>query len=310
DIKVKSNTDKGTQFNVLIPITTNAETLSTTINKERIHQDVKDFYAPLNADSFKEIITETDEKPEVLIIEDNADVRKFLQICLSDLFQLSFSYDGLDGVTKAIETVPDLILSDVMMPGKDGLEVCSELKHHEITSHIPIVLLSARADLDSRVAGLESGADVYMLKPFDKRELRAQLTSLLEQRHEHQARYADPSAPLDGAVDNVKAKEDEFVLRVRNTILEHLDDTEFSVMHLCRAVLLSRTQLHKKLKALTGQSASLFIRQIRLYAGLDLLKTTELNVAEIAYMVGFEDPNYFSRCFTHEFGTTPSETRK
>src|SRR4030095_2219331 len=133
DIKVKSNTDKGTQFNLLIPITTNAETLSTTINKERIHQDVKDFYTPLNADSFKEIITETDEKPEVLIIEDNADVRKFLQICLSDLFQLSFSYDGLDGVTKAIETVPDLILSDVMMPGKDGLEVCSELKHHEIT---------------------------------------------------------------------------------------------------------------------------------------------------------------------------------
>jgi len=310
EIKVRSSTDKGTQFDLSLPITTQAETISSIINKVRINQDIKDFYAPLITDEMEEIILETDEKPEVLIIEDNQDVMKFLQVCLGDLFQLSFAYDGQEGVTKAIETVPDLILSDVMMPIKDGITVCKELKHHQCTSHIPIVLLSAKTDLDSRVAGLESGADVYMLKPFEKRELRAQLNSLLEKRQEQQARYSDPSLPLENGVDPVKAKEDEFVVRVRSIIAEHLDDADFSVMHLCRAIFLSRTQLHKKLKALTGQSASLFIRQIRLYAGLDLLKTTDLNINEIAYQVGFDDPNYFSRCFAQEFGSSPSETRK
>ncbi|MEP6794498.1 MAG: ATP-binding protein, partial [Saprospiraceae bacterium] len=310
EIKVKSNTEKGTQFNLLLPITTEAEILPASIAKERITRDVKEFYTPLSGNAVEEIIIDTDEKPEVLIIEDNQDVMKFLQVCLGDLFQLSFAHDGQEGITKAIETVPDLVLSDVMMPVKDGLTVCRELKHHQCTSHIPIVLLSAKADLDSRVAGLESGADVYMLKPFDKRELRAQMTSLLEQRREHQARYADLSVPLEKSVHEGNAREDEFVERVRNSVLAHLDDTDFSVMHLCRAVFLSRTQLHKKLKALTGQSASLFIRQIRLFAGLDLLKTTDLSISEIAYQVGFDDPNYFSRCFSQEFGAPPSETRK
>ncbi len=310
EIKVKSNTDKGTQFNLIFPITTNAKMLPVSIPKERISRDVKDFYTPVNADVVEEILMDAEEKPEVLIIEDNADVMKFLQVCLGDLFQLSFAHDGQEGINKAIETVPDLLISDVMMPVKDGLAVCKELKLHQITSHIPIILLSAKADLDSRVEGLESGADVYLLKPFDKRELRAQMTSLLEQRSEHQARYADLSVPLQKPVNEVNAREDEFVERVRNSVLAHLDDANFSVMHLCRAVFLSRTQLHKKLKALTGQSASLFIRQIRLFAGLNLLKTTDLSISEIAYLVGFDDPNYFTRCFTQEFGSPPSETRK
>ncbi|MGB3079910.1 MAG: ATP-binding protein [Saprospiraceae bacterium] len=310
EIKVKSNIDKGTQFNLVIPITTQAEFLPVSIPKERISREVKDFYTPVNADVVDEIMMDAEEKPEVLIIEDNQDVMKFLQVCLGDLFQLSFAHDGQEGIKKAIETVPDLILSDVMMPVKDGLAVCRELKLNQITSHIPIVLLSAKADLESRVAGLESGADVYMLKPFDKRELRAQLGSLLEKQREHQARYANPVVPLEVAEDDIKAKEDEFVVRVRNVILEHLDNAEFGVMQLCRAVFLSRTQLHKKLKALTGQPASLFIRQIRLYSALNLLKTSDLNINEIAYQVGFDDPNYFSRCFSQEFGTPPSETRK
>lgn len=310
EIKVKSTPDKGTQFNLLLPITTEAEIRPSTIAKERITRDVKDFFIPLSSEHAEEILNDADEKPEVLIIEDNVDVMKFLQVCLGDLFQLSFAHDGQEGINKAIESVPDLIVSDVMMPVKDGLTVCRELKHHQCTSHIPIILLSAKADLDSRVEGLESGADVYMLKPFDKRELRAQMTTLLEQRREHQARYADLSAPIQKSGDESSAREDEFVERVRSSVLSHLDDADFSVMHLCRAVYLSRTQLHKKLKALTGQSASLFIRQIRLFAGLDLLKTTDLSVSEIAYRVGFDDPNYFSRCFAQEFGSPPSETRK
>ena len=246
----------------------------------------------------------------ILIIEDNQEVMKYLQVCLGDLFQLSFSQNGQDGINKAIETVPDLVLSDVMMPGKDGLTVCKELKHHQCTSHIPIVLLSAKADPDSRVAGLESGADVYMLEPFDKRALRVQLVRLLEERKEHHARYSDPTVPLEVVNDPVKAKEDEFVTRVRKVINDHLDDSGFSVMNLCRAVFLSRTQLHKKLTALTGMSALPFITDTRLFASLDLLKNSDLPITEIAYKVGFTDPNYFTRCFSKRFGKPPGETRK
>lgn len=310
EIKVKSVPDKGTQFNLFFPVKTKSKTLVAEIDKGRITQDVIDFYTPLSSEELEDIKNGTDDRPEVLIIEDNADVIKYLQVCLGDLFQLSFSQNGQDGINKAIERVPDLILSDVMMPGKDGLEVCKELKHHQCTSHIPIVLLSAKSDLDSRVAGLDSGADVYMLKPFDKRELRAQLARLLEERQEHQSRYADPTIPLEEVPSPGKPMEDEFVTRVRNAINDRLDDDKFSVMHLCRAVFLSRTQLHKKLKALTGLPAREFITELRLFTALDLLKTTDLSITEIAYRVGFSDPNYFTRCFTAKFGKPPSETRK
>ncbi|MEO5906165.1 MAG: ATP-binding protein [Saprospiraceae bacterium] len=309
DIKVKSHLNKGTQFNITIPITTSADSDIQSASREQVRKDITEYYSPLSADNLEDMMLTSEERYEVLIIEDNPDVMKYLQVCLSDIFQLSFSTNGEDGIQKAIEKVPDLILSDVMMPIKDGLAVCRELKNNQVTSHIPIVLLSAKADPESRIAGLESGADVYFLKPFDKRELRAQLNTLLDQRRENQSRYADPTVSLAIAPDPGKAKEDEFVIRVRQIVAEKLDDSDFSVLHLCRAVYLSRTQLHKKLKALTGQSASLFIRQIRLYAAMDLLKTSDLSIAETAYKVGFEDPNYFSRSFAAEFGITPSETR-
>lgn len=308
EIKVKSVPEKGTQFNLFFPIKTKSKTPVAEVDKERIARNVQEFYTPFSPEALEDIVSES-EMPEVLIIEDNQDVMKYLQVCLGDIFQLSFSQNGQAGIDKAIETVPDLILSDVMMPGKDGIAVSKELKQHNCTSHIPIVLLSAKTDLDSRVAGLESGADVYMLKPFDKRELRAQLNRLLEERRERQSRYANPVAPLEQVADPAKAKEDEFVTKVRTVIMAHLDDAEFSVIHLCRAVFLSRTQLHKKLTALTGLSAGRYILELRLYAAVELLKNPSLTITEIAYMVGFTDPNYFTRCFTARFGKPPGETR-
>lgn len=309
-IDVKSNPEKGTQFNLQFPVTTYADTLSSEVNKDRISQDIKESYIHLSPEAIEEFTKTFDESPEVLIIEDNPDVIKYLQVCLGDIFQLSFSRNGEDGIAKAIETIPDLVISDVMMPGKDGYSVCMELKQHQGTNHIPLVLLSALSDVDSRVKGLESGADLYLLKPFEKRELRTQLRNLLLQRREQQVRYADGGRKTDIAGEGGKASEDEFVLRVRNIIEEHLDDSDFSVKELSRAVFLSRTQLHKKLKALTGQSAQPFIMDHRLNAALDLLKNTSFSIGEIAFRVGFEDPNYFSRCFAIKYGMTPSETRK
>lgn len=308
EISVTSNIGKGTQFVIKMPVKTNAEPVNEDLFRNKIIKEVPN-YIPHPEILKEESETETNsDLHEVLIVEDNADVVTFLQISLGDKFHLTVRNDGQAGIDKAIEMVPDVILSDIMMPVKDGFELCRELKANNITSHIPIILLSSKTDTASRITGLESGADFYMVKPFDKRELHLQIGQILESRRELQARYSDPSY-LQGISSADDTPEDEFLKKVKEIIYDHLDDSEFGILQLCRKIFVSRTQLHKKLKALTGLSASLFIRQIRLFAARELLKDDKLNVTEIAYRVGFTDPNYFTRCFTQEFGMPPSELR-
>jgi signal transduction histidine kinase/DNA-binding response OmpR family regulator len=309
DIHVKSSAGKGTIFTVTLPVRREAAIEGRPLIKEEIKTNINFYLPPDHQEEVSSLQDDVDDKPDVLIIEDNADVLKYLQICLGDLYKITTCRDGQSGIDKAIEIVPDLILSDVLMPVKDGLVVCHELKQNPVTSHIPIVLLSAKVDPESRIAGLESGADVYMLKPFEKQELRIQLHNLLEQRQELHRRYADFTHEPVKSEDAVPSKEDQFVSRAKAIVNEHLDDSEFSVTHFCRAIFLSRTQLHKKLTALTGLSASHFIRQIRLYTAQQFVKTTDLTITDIAYKVGFTDPNYFTRCYTQEFGEAPTETR-
>lgn len=308
EIQVKSVMGKGTTFTISLPLRTGVVSAGAPLLKEDIRSNVN-FYLPPSAQD--EIPAEEliEEKPDILIIEDNTDVIKYLQICLGDIYRITSCTDGLSGVEKAIEMVPDLILSDVLMPVKDGLALCRELKKHPITNHIPIILLSAKVDPEARLAGLESGADVYMVKPFEKNELRMQIHNLLERRQVLHARYLElqpASAPDSGPPS---PPEDPFVSKARDIVVQHIDESEFSVMHLYRAVFLSRTQLHKKLKALTGMSATHFIRHIRLSKAREFLKMGDQNITEIAYQVGFSDPNYFTRCYGEEFGESPSETR-
>jgi DNA-binding response OmpR family regulator len=230
---------------------------------------------------------------------------RLLHICLEDAYAISTAANGDDGIRLAIERVPALVLSDLMMPGTDGLGVCRALKAHVATSHIPIVLLSAKADPASRIEGLQSGADVYMVKPFDKDELRAQLHNLMARAQRFHQRYEGdqpdqgPSAP----------REDEFVARVREVIMEHLGDDQFSVGQLERAMFLSRSQLHKKLVALTGMPASRLIQRMRLQVARERLQDPTRTISDVAYEVGFTDPNYFTRCYVREYGETPRETR-
>ena len=309
EIHVKSATGKGTTFTVSLPVRNEAGLEGRPLVKDEIRSNIHFYLPPGQGEKASTIQDGAADKPDVLIIEDNADVIKYLQVCLSDLYEITCCNDGVSGIAKAIEIVPDLVLSDVLMPGKDGLAVCRELKQNPVTSHIPIVLLSAKVDAESRIAGLESGADVYMLKPFEKQELRMQLHNLLERRQEFHQRYADLARDPEKIEEAVPSREDQFVARAKGIVMEHLDDSEFSVTHFCRAIFLSRTQLHKKLTALTGLSASNFIREIRLIAGRQMVKTTDLTISDIAYKVGFTDPNYFTRCYTQEFGEAPTETR-
>jgi len=306
NIQVTSEVDKGTTFLISLPIT-NESLVQEAINpfqlgsigplKESLTEDpviMDDGYA---VDS---------SLPCLLIVEDNNDIVQFLVACLEDDYQLQIARNGQEGIDKAIELVPDLIVSDVMMPEKDGFELCDILKNDELTSHIPIILLTAKADMESKISGLKSGADAYLTKPFEPEELLIRLEKLFELRKTLQQRYA---SEIIESSDDLKI-EDEFIQKVRTILNENMENEDFGTVALCQKLRLSRTQVHNKIKALTDKSTSLFIRSIRLNRAKKLLQTTELNISEVGYQVGFSNPAYFSRIFTEEFGVPPARTRK
>lgn len=253
---------------------------------------------------------EDDQRPLLLVVEDNADVRFFISACVSDDYRVATAENGAAGIQKAIDRIPDIIISDVMMPEKDGLELCETLKNDERTSHIPIVLLTARADVESRMAGLRRGADDYLAKPFEPGELLVRLENLVKLRLRLQQRYAGMSELPAPSQDPDLAPEDAFLGRIRDVVESRLSETEFDMPRLERALGMSRSQVFRKVKALTGASPSVLIRNIRLQKSRELLRNSTLTIAEIAYEVGFSTPAYFSTMFQEAFGKTPSEWRQ
>ncbi|AMR28933.1 hypothetical protein A0257_18725 [Hymenobacter psoromatis] len=248
------------------------------------------------------------EAPLVLVIEDNADMRAYLRTVLAADYQLLEAPNGEVGLALAREHLPDLVLSDAMMPRLDGYGVCRALKLDERTSHIPLVLLTAKADLPSRLQGLDIGADAYLTKPFRREELLAQLRNLVLGRQQLQAAYrrslAEPTPPRPPTM------EEAFLTRVRQAVEAALDDETLGVETLSHELALSRTQLHRKLKALTGQAPGDFIRLVRLNRAHALLAGGTATVAEAAYQVGYGNPANFSTSFSRHFGYAPSETRR
>jgi YesN/AraC family two-component response regulator len=214
----------------------------------------------------------------------------------------------------ALKNVPDLIISDVMMPYKDGFEVCDTLKNDERTSHIPIIMLTAKADIQSKLEGLERGADAYLPKPFHKEELLLRIRKLLELRQKLQQHYLSlagfTEAPDERVIPNVDQIEDYFVIKARKVVETHLSDFDFNVEELCKEMMLSHSQIHRKLSALTGLSANKFIRYVRLNKAKELLQNSETTITAVAFDTGYNDPNYFGRVFKKEFGMTPQEWQK
>lgn len=317
DIAVESRPGVGTVFSATLP--------AFSVTEDMAQVRPEDFSAPLlpllaeppqsdppPADGL------ANDAPLVLLVEDNTDVRRYLAQCLRDQYRIIEAHDGQQGIDLALEQVPDLVVSDVMMPHKDGFEVCAALKNDDRTSHIPIVLLTARAAVEDRIAGLRRGADAYLTKPFHRAELLVTLEKLIESRRRLQARYSQMFAgePLDTAPtadapadDEVAVVEDVFLQKLRDIVEAHLSDAEFDMNQLSRAAGMSHSQIFRKLKALMGRSPSAFIRSVRLRHAADLLKNTALTVSEIAYETGFTSPAYFSTMFLEEFGKTPTESR-
>ncbi|MBV6438686.1 MAG: Sensor histidine kinase RcsC [Saprospiraceae bacterium] len=246
----------------------------------------------------------------ILLVEDHADVVRYLTACLGEQYRLSVASDGIQGMEQALEHIPDLIISDVMMPRMDGFELCATLKRDDRSSHIPIILLTAKGDISSKLEGLQHGADTYLIKPFNKQELLVRVQNLLELRRSLQAHYlalaASSAAPGE---PDVPPEENTFVLKVRGIVEARLTDPHLDVENLCREVGMSSSNLHRKLTALTGYSANRFIRYIRLTKARTLLSDPELTIVAVAFDCGFNDPVYFARAFRQEFGISPSEYR-
>lgn len=302
DIKVESEVGRGTTFTLHLPVSNRAEMVEPdNLLKAAPESDL--LTAAHRPDP-------SSAKPSVLLVEDNPDVVEYLASCLQGTYALEFAYNGRAGIEIALEKVPSLIISDVMMPEKDGFELCETLKQDERTSHIPIVLLTAKAGVEHRISGLRRGADAYLAKPFHEQELLATLENLLTLRQKLQEKYRGLAFAKDESLLSIHQESDPehaFLQKARAIVLEHLSDSSFSVKVFCQSMTMSQPQLHRKLTALTGKNATQFIRSIRLAKANELLLATEKSVSEVAYEVGFSDPKYFSRVFSDEFGVPPSK---
>jgi len=245
-------------------------------------------------------------KPSLLIIEDNADVRKYIFDILKNYYEISEASDGEEGLKKSFEQIPDLIISDIMMPKMDGLSLCDKLKTDSRTSHIPVILLTAKSTLQDKVEGLETGADDYIMKPFEAVELKARIKNLLIQRKRIH-RYFKEHGLFEIEEKKVTPVDQKFIKKAVELINDKISDPGFNVEKFAENMAISRSLLHKKLIALIGEPPGELIKRIRLDRAAKMIIQNSGNITEIAFEVGFNDPSYFAACFKKQFGKSPSQ---
>ncbi len=303
-IGVQSAQGKGSEFRIEIPITTNA-----AVAKEIQLPTVPDDSNSPEALPVKNFEDADMELPSALIIEDNMDVVYYLRTCLNGKYRTYHAPNGQMGIDYALENIPDIIICDVMMPGKSGFEVCKTLKADERTDHIPIIMLTAKVSMKDRLTGLSHGADAYLTKPFNTVELFTRLDQLVTLRKKIRLKFENGNFG-HFLKTPAESPETKFLQKAIKLIHEHLDDAAFGSVSLAHELHLSESQIYRKLKAITGKSTAVFIRSVRLQHSKELIQTTEKSISEIAYEVGFNDPSYFSRAFKEEFGFAPSAMPK
>jgi signal transduction histidine kinase/ligand-binding sensor domain-containing protein/DNA-binding response OmpR family regulator len=315
NISVASQPGVGTEFKIILPLGKehlyDEEIIETEINyePEEINID-KNYVVPLSATSHSDENTHLN-KNIILIVEDNDDVREFIKDSLGDEYHFEEAANGEEGIKKAEEIIPDLIISDIMMPKIDGNEMSRRLKTDQKTSHIPIILLTAKSGQENRIEGLETGADDYLTKPFDAKELHIRINNLINLRKKLQEIYStDKLAALPRGKNKLKGIDAQFMDRILKVIEEHISEEEFTIENFGNEVGMSRSQMFRKIKALTGKSCSVYLRSIRLAKAKTMIQNREATISEIAYSVGFGSPSYFAHCFKEEFGYPPSELVK
>jgi signal transduction histidine kinase/CheY-like chemotaxis protein/AraC-like DNA-binding protein len=309
---------KGTEFTIVLPLQK-----LTTVATDIVYE-TKETTAVVKAMTARmppvaAVLEEKQqlEKPLILLVEDNADVVAYTASCLPE-YRLAVANNGREGFDIACQIVPNLVITDVMMPFVDGFELCRQLRADERTSHVPIIMLTAKAGIESKIEGLQQGADVYLEKPFNREELLVRIKKLLEMRQSLQQYYlkkaglsVNQSAPntITESIISDTAIEDEFVKKIRKMIEDNISEANFTVEQLSKQAFLSHSQLHRKLEALIGCTPNKFIRLIRLKKAKALLQNTNNSIASIAQECGFNDPGYFARVFKQEYQVTPQEWR-
>jgi signal transduction histidine kinase/DNA-binding response OmpR family regulator len=305
-ISVSSEPGKGSQFRVSLPVERSAFSDQEMVFGE---WHSKDEELIMNSDDGEASHVREAQKaqlPLLLVVEDNTDLRQFIRETMEQAFHVIEAPNGKDGFERAVNEVPDIIISDVMMPGIDGFTLTARLKKDERTSHIPVILLTAKAGQQHKVEGLETGADDYLTKPFEARELLVRSQNLIDQRKLLRQKFAGQLQirPSEIVADSVDV---HFLAKVMETIEQHMSSESFGVEELAQEIAMSRSQLHRKLVSLIGKSPSELLRQTRLIRAKELLQKKAGTPAEVAYQVGFNSHSYFSKCYKEEFGINPSE---
>ena len=256
---------------------------------------------------------QSDELATVLIVDDNDDMRHYLRTLLLDRYYVLEASDGQSGWKLARESVPDLIISDVMMPVMDGLTFCAKLKAEPLTSHIPVILLTARSSEQQQAEGLSQGADAYLTKPFSADVLVAQIASLLANRQKLKKAFATEKQHASEnreQEEKLSTPDKMFMDTLRQAILKNMSNTKLKMDDLGADMGISRVQLYRKVKAMTGMSPVELLKEMRLQRAMKLLKATDKTVAEVAYEVGFGTPGYFSSCFKKQYGKYPTDIKE
>jgi CheY-like chemotaxis protein len=304
-IAVESDEKLGTIFTVELPVQS-CETVATEPDDILVSPDSR---------TTDILLTEEEElekgydssKPSVLVIDDNEDIRSYVHTLLHTDYTVIEAADGSEGIRKAMKYVPDLIISDVMMPGIDGIECCRRLKSELQTCHIPVILLTACSLDEQRIQGYDGGADSYISKPFSSQLLMARVRNLIDSHRRLKQFFGDGQTL---AKEDVCDMDKDFVERFKSLIEEKMGDSGLNVEDLGKEMGLSRVQLYRKIKSLTNYSPNELLRIARLKKAASLLASSDMTVAEIGYEVGFSSPSYFTKCYKEQFGESPTDFLK
>lgn len=324
-IQVDSQPGIGSRFTVTLPL--RKQVFEEDAQVEFILNDIQTASAPTDEETKRQEDTETKEEFDsnlsechsILVVEDNKELRTFLKNSLSEHYTVITAANGKEGLQHAIDDLPDLIISDVMMPVMDGLEMVKQIKENSAICHIPIIILSAKASLDDRIAGLEQGIDDYITKPFSATYLKTRIITLLRQRKSLQEMYmaqltdsknACISSGLTPSQPQITPYDEKFMQKVMEFMETQMDNSELTIDAFAEHLMLSRTIFYRKLKSIIGLTPVDFIREIRIKRAVQLIDSGEYNFSQIAYMTGFSDPKYFSKCFKKVMGVTPTEYKE